>query len=75
MVVKANNFLVFWFDHFTYIRVIFPTTLSQLRSSTEIATIKIKKNITFQKVIGRDLIKDMINILQTSNKLSSKKRI
>lgn len=36
--------------------------------------IKIKKVITFQKIIKKGLKKDMTNFLQTPNKLSSKKK-
>ena len=40
----------------------------------ETAVVRIKKDITPQKIIKRDLIKDMTNFVQVQNKLSNKKK-
>ena len=70
----TNNFLAFWPGHYTHIGVTFSNTLSQPRSPVETAVMRIKKGITPQKMIKRGSKKDLTDFLQTSNKLSSKKR-
>ena len=70
----TNDFLAFWLSYCTYIGVFSLVTLSQLILPTKIAVIRIEKNITFQKIIKRGLMKDMTNFLQVPNKLSSKKK-
>ena len=70
----TNNSLAFWPDHYTHIGTTSPTTLSQPRLTAESAVIKIEKDITPWKIIKRGLKKDMIDFLQTPNKLFSKKR-
>ena len=70
----TDNSLAFLPGHYTYIRATSPNILSQLRLPAEIAIVRIKKDITFQKMIKRDWKKDMIDFLQTPNKLFSKKR-
>ena len=69
-----NDFLAFWPDYCIYIGAISSTTLSQPRLPTEIAAVRIEKNITPQKMMKRRSKKDMTNFLQTPNKLFSKKR-
>ena len=69
-----NNSLVFWLGYYIYIGATFSTTLSQPKLPTETAVVRIKKDITLQKIINRGLKEDIINFLQMPNKLSSKKR-
>ena len=42
----TNDFLAFWPGHCIHIGAISPNTLSQLRLPTEIAVIRIEKDIT-----------------------------
>ena len=69
-----NDSLAFWLGQYTHIGAISSTTLSQLRLPTEIAVVRIIKDITPQKIIKRGLKKDKTKFLQTLNKLSSKKK-
>ena len=66
--------LALCYGHYIYIRAIFYTILSQLRLLVKIAVVRIEKNITLQKMIKKGLKKNMINFLQMSNKLFSKKK-
>lgn len=63
-----NNFLAFWPGHYTHIRAIFSTTLSQPRLSTKTAVSRIKKDIIPQKMIKKGSKKDMTDFLQAPNK-------
>ena len=68
----TNNSLAFWPGHCTYIGA---TSLLSLPSMPmETAAIKIKENITPQKIIKKGSKEDMIYFLQIQNKLFSKKR-
>ncbi len=70
----TNNSLAFWPGHYTHIGATSPTTLSPPSLPTETAVIRIEEAITPRKMIKRGSKEDMTNILQTSDKLSSKKR-
>ena len=69
-----NDFLAFWPSYCIHIGVISPNTLSQPKLPVETAVMRIKKDITPQKMIKRGSKEDMTDFLQTPNKLSSKKR-
>ena len=68
----TNNFLAFWLGYCIYIGA--TSSLSPLSLPTEIAAIKIKEDITPQKMIKKGSKEDITDFLQISNKLSSKKR-
>ena len=68
----TNNFLAFWPSYCTYIKVIFSLSLPSLLIETIV--MRIKKDITFQKMIKKSLNEDMTNFLQMPNKLFSKKK-
>lgn len=70
----TNNFLVFWPDYCTHIRVISPIILSPSSSLTKAAVVRLKKAITPQKMIKRGSKKDMTDFLQMPDKLFSKKK-
>ena len=57
----TNNFLVFWPSYCTYIRAISLLSLPSL--PTKIAAVRIKENITSQKMIKKDLKKNLTDFL------------
>ena len=68
----TNKSLIFWPDHYIYIRATF--LLSPLSLPIEIVAIKIEEDITPQKMTKKGLKKNIPDFLQTPNKLSSKKK-
>lgn len=74
IIEMTNNFFIFWPGHCTYIGATSATTLSQLRQPIIIVAIRIKKDITPQKMFIKGLIEDITDFLQTFNKLSHKKK-
>ena len=70
----TNNSLAFWLGHYIYIRISSLFILSQSILPMKIEIIRIEKDITPQKIIKRGSTKDIINFLQLSNKLFSKKK-
>ena len=70
----TNDSLAFWPGYCIQIGATSFTTLSQLRLSTAIPVVRIEKDITSQKMIKKGSKKNMTDFLQTSNKLSSKKK-
>lgn len=69
-----NDFLLFWPGYYIYIRVTSPTILNQSRLLIEVVAIKIKEDITSQKIIKKSSKEDRTNFLQMPNKISNKKR-
>ena len=57
----TNNSLVFWPGHYIQIKVTF--LLNILNLSTKILAIKIEKHIISQKMIKKDLKKNMTDFL------------
>ncbi len=70
----TNDSLAFWLGHCTHIGATSPIILSSPSSSTETAVVRIKEAITPRKMIRRGSKEDMNDFLQTSDKLSGKKR-
>ena len=68
----TNNSLAFWPSHCIHIEA--TSLLSPPNLPIETAAVTIKEDITSQKIIKRDSKENMIDFLQTPNKLSSKKR-
>ena len=68
----TNNSLAFWPSHCIHIGAI--SLLSPSSLPTETAVVTIEEDITPRKMIKRGSKKNMTDFLQTSNKLSSKKR-